>query len=369
MRLRTDQAPLALLVFVTLALSGCGPRIDTTYGQRQGPGASYSVNGTAVLGEMFEQAGHKVYSWHALSPRLYERADCIVWFPDDFAPPTDDVRAWLEDWLMDKPGRTLVYVGRDFDAAVWYWETIQPQAPSAQAAEVARRLSEARAEYLRDRARTTASKDCDWFTVEDKSRPRKVRTLSGDPAWREGIDPTQLDIEVNGRIIPARSARVLLASEGDALIAREPWDQSQLIVAANGSFLLNLPLVSHEHRKLAGKLIDQVGPPGQTVVFLESGPGGPPILEEDPTLRAPTGLEFLVHAPVVWIFLHFALLGALFCFSRWPIFGVPRELEGEGVSDFGRHIRAVAELLARSRDRTYAMTRLMHYRQTVKRSD
>ncbi len=33
---------------------------------------------------------------------------------------------------------------------------------------------------------------------------------------------------------------------------------------ANGSFLLNLPLVNHEHRKLAGKLIDAVGPPGKT---------------------------------------------------------------------------------------------------------
>jgi hypothetical protein len=36
-----------------------------------------------------------------------------------------------------------------------------------------------------------------------------------------------------------------LASEGDALITREAWDESQVIVVANGSFLLNL-LVNQE---------------------------------------------------------------------------------------------------------------------------
>ena len=74
------------------------------------------------------------------------------------------------------------------------------------------------------------------------------------------------------------------------LVSREWFDESQLIVVANGSFLLNLPLVNHEHRKLAGKLIDAVGPPGQTVVFLESFAGGPPI-SDDPSGGMPTGAE------------------------------------------------------------------------------
>ena len=81
---------------------------------------------------MFTRAGHKVFSWRRLSPRLSERADAIVWFPDDFEPPTPEVRRWLEDWLIEEPGRTLIYVGRDFDAARWYWKKIQPDVPDDQ---------------------------------------------------------------------------------------------------------------------------------------------------------------------------------------------------------------------------------------------
>ena len=102
--------------------AGCGEQIETSYGHRSGMDGALSVNGTAVLAEMFERAGHSVYSRYWLSPGLWNRADCIVWFPDDFRPPNDKVRLWLEAWLADRSGRTLVYVGRDFDAAPCYWE-------------------------------------------------------------------------------------------------------------------------------------------------------------------------------------------------------------------------------------------------------
>ena len=91
---------VSLFILPLLASAGCDQDLDTTYGQRQGPGASLSVNGTAVLGEMFAQAGHKVSSWEVLSPRLKRRADCIVWFPDDFRPPSKKVRSWLVKWLL-----------------------------------------------------------------------------------------------------------------------------------------------------------------------------------------------------------------------------------------------------------------------------
>ena len=81
---------------------GCGKGIDTGYGQRSGTDAALSVNGTAVLAGMFERAGHRVYSRHALSPGLGQRADCIVWFPDDFQPPPEPVREWLEKWLAEQ---------------------------------------------------------------------------------------------------------------------------------------------------------------------------------------------------------------------------------------------------------------------------
>jgi len=354
-----------LLVLICGLAAGCSSDIETSYGRRQGPG-SRSVNGTAVLGEMFQQAGHKVFSWHALSPRLAERADCIVWFPNDFEPPTDEVREWLEDWLGAAPGRTLIYVGRDFDAAPWYWEQVQNGAPTEQLPELQRRLTEARSQFRRQRKELSEKVECPWFTIDGNRRPRKVRSLSGDTQWTSDIDPAKLAIELNGRLVPGPTAKVLLQSRRDVLLSRDLRNASQLLLVANGSFLLNLPLVNHEHRKLAGKLIDQVGRPGQTVVFLESYAGGPPIYDKDPAARTPSGLEILLTHPMNWLFVHFAIVGILFCFARWPIFGVPRELEAESASDFGKHVRALAALLERSGDRDYATACFVHYQQMTK---
>ncbi|MEE8452544.1 MAG: DUF4350 domain-containing protein [Thermoguttaceae bacterium] len=380
--------------------------------------ASSSVNGTAVLAEMFEQAGHKVFSWRVLSPRLQDRADCIVWFPNDFDPPDQEVREWLQDWLYAKPNRTLIYVGRDFDAEPWYWEhwaNTKTGVPKQQLPKIRVKKTDASLEFRQDRAdlvqqaleeaaaEETASDEAAlkeeasdvaasdeevndlpkepvpdlepyvWFTVDGSAKHRTVRTLqSDDPLWRESldqIDASQLEIELNSRIHLGANATVLLESEGDALIGRDPWDGSNLIVVANGSFLLNLPLVNHEHRKLASMLIDEVGPPSQTVVFLESYAGGPRISDEDPSASMPTGLEIAVADPTRWIFLHLAVVGVIFCISRWPIFGLPRELAPGGTSDFGKHVHAMGELLKRSRDRSYAMTRFLHYQQTTKSND
>jgi hypothetical protein len=162
-------------------------------------------------------------------------------------------------------------------------------------------------------------------------------------------------------------ADALVRSGSDVLISRRHYDKSQLIVVANGSFLLNLPLVNHEHRKLAGKLIAAVGPPAKTVVFLESYAGGPPIRPDDPTAEAVNGWEVFNRWPTNWILLHLAAVGIIFCFSRWPLFGRPKTYETASNSDFARHVDALADLLKRSRDRAYAMERILNYRQRAER--
>lgn len=362
-------APLLLLVLAALTilglfllLAGGCEGIDTIYGQRAGA-AWTSVNGTSVLGKMFEQAGHTVFSWQILSPRLRRRADCIVWFPDDFHAPDDNACEWLEDWLRDAPDRTLIYVGRDFDAAVWYWETIQPEAPAGQQKEILRRKLEAKSLFRRNLLPNGKTEECNWFTVKGGRKHRKVRTLQGKPEWLEGIDPAKLQVELNLRTVPSAGAEVLLESEGNPLVTSERIGESRVIVVANGSFLLNLPLVIHEHRKLAGQLIDEVGPPEQTVVFLESGPGGVFVFETDPSAGPPSALAIFHVWPANWILLHLAVVGVILCFSRFPIFGRPRDPEPEGTSDFGRHIRALGKLLERSGDTAHAAGRLAHYRQ------
>jgi hypothetical protein len=350
-----------LILFCFLA--GCETRVETQYGFRRGPLGTESVNGTGVLSDMFADAGHNVSSWHYLSPRLQERADCIVWFPNDYKPPTAKVRKWLEAWMAAKSGRTLIYVGRDFDAAPIYWQKVASGAPASQKTLVQGELSFQQSRVNGERGTLPTKEDCDWFTLDSTVKSRPATVLEGVLEWLEGIDPSKTEIELNSTITPPDAAKVLLSSKNDALVSSATFQGSRLIIVANGSFLLNLPLVNHEHRKLAGKLIDEIGPPKKNVVFLESPPGGPPLRDKDPTLGSPTGMEIFHVWPTNWILLHFAAVGVIFCFMRWPIFGHPRRVKHVSESDFGRHIAAEAELFKRSGDRTYAAARLLHYRQ------
>ena len=89
---RRDKAPsLALPVvglLLAIAMIGVGvwlagrrnESLSTTYGRRRGSEAGKSVNGTAVLAELFRRGGHRVTTFGRLSPKL-EEADAIVWIP------------------------------------------------------------------------------------------------------------------------------------------------------------------------------------------------------------------------------------------------------------------------------------------------
>jgi hypothetical protein len=165
---------------------------------------------------------------------------------------------------------------------------------------------------------------------------------------------------------------MLLSDNIDTLVAErqfysvDSWaglgTSNKLIVVTNGSFLLNFQLVNREHRKLAAHLIAEL-PPSSRVVFLESNPGGPPIRESETVARTPNGLELFAVWPLGGVLLHLAALGLVFCFARLPIFGIPRDPPTESLSDFGRHITALGELLHLTRDRGYAEQRLAQYRQ------
>jgi hypothetical protein len=174
-----------------------------------------------------------------------------------------------------------------------------------------------------------------------------------------------VEIELHSRLEPHANAEILLDSKEGALVSRLWRGDGRVIVVANGSFLLNLPLVNHEHRKLAADLIAEIGPVPRDVYFLESGPGGAGIVDRDPAMGTPTGLEIFNLPPANWILFHLAAVGILLCFARWPIFGRARGLKAEAPSDFGKHVQALGQLLSLSRDRAYAAGRLLHYRQTV----
>ena len=282
------------LLVACLLLTGCGDRIDTLYGQRKGPGADKSVNGTGVLGEMFQREGHKVFSWRKLSPRLRDRADCIVWFPNDFEPPTFETRRWLEDWLCAEPDRTVIYVGRDFDAASWYWNHVKPNVPADQQTEFQSRRTcghgriqhgsgepsqVGRLRLVYRRVATQASRRPDArgrrrLASRDRSDPARYRTPRPAASVRRRRNPARI-----GR----RHARQPRNGR------REPVDRrrQRLVFAESPA---GEPRAPQAGRKTDRP--DRPGTPGQTVVFLESGmPAGPPIeRRRTPPTGMPSGL-------------------------------------------------------------------------------
>ena len=376
-------AVAALLVVIGLILLVRQPRRETLaddYGQRRGTGSAASVNGTSVLAEMFKAAGHRVTTVTELSPKL-KKYDIIVWAPDDFEPPTSEQRIFLEEWLAGGEGRTLIYIGRDYDAAPAYWKRVQPLARPEIADEVQRELAQAQAKYDTERVKMPKQQYCRWFTSHREGKRHEVRKLQGP--WAKGIDAAQVEIEVEGKLdIPKAKDIVgsddsklpndfetLLKSPTEDLVWRvtdDDFGDGQVIVVANGSFLLNYPLVNHEHRKLAARLIDECGAAGQ-VAFVESGPGGPDVSNKESDAEAANGLELLKVWPLNAILLHLTMLGIVFCIARSVIFGRPRELPAESRSDFGKHVSALGQLLGRTNDRNYALGRVLHYREQAQR--
>jgi hypothetical protein len=359
---------LPLIALVALTLTGCEDGIETAYGHRSGVTTGDSVNGTAVLARMFEAAGHRVTTATRLSPRVYETADCVVWAPDDFEPPAEPVRQWFNAWWRHGSGRTLIYIGRDYDAAPSYWRAVQGAAAPGQRSEMMRRLAQDQNRFLTGRAEMPKDEDCEWFVAQGTRKQRAVTTLEGADRWSADVDAGKIDVELNGRLVPPLDAEVLLGSQGDAIVSsREMTNDGRLIVVVNGSFVLNLPLVNRENRKLAGRLVAEIGDVPQEVVFLESGRGGPPIWEDEPPERARTSLEILGIWPFNAIFLQLGALGLIFCYSRFPIFGRPRPPGPSGLADFGRHVAALGSLLGRTHDAAYAAERVAHYQQSVRR--
>ncbi len=364
---------LALPLMLLLLLAGCGrdEDLDAVYGKSSGVIGGNSVNGTAVLAELFTQQGHTVIGRRYLTPTVQESADTIVWAPNDRHPPSDEVIEWFDDWLWNEPNRKLIYIGRDYDAAVTYWEKVIPGAPAEQQAEMRRRLNAAKARDSSMHGGRTRD-TCDWFELDGALTGRQVVSMQG--AWSQGIDASQVDIVIRDRLAPnpVFLDEVLLSSEGDAVVSRysEPhWaENSDAIFIVNGSFLLNLPLVNHEHRKLAGKLVDEVGGPSGTVVFLESGAGGPQVLDRDPSTKIPTGLEQFTVWPQNIVLLHLAAAGIIFCFARWPIFGRAKRPPRSQAADFGQHVAAVGELLEATGDHDFAKSRHAQYHQTMHQS-
>ena len=71
--------------------------------------------------------------------------------------------------------------------------------------------------------------------------------------------------------------------------------------------------------------------------------------------------------PLSTIIDHATILGIVVCFVVLPIFGRPKKNEDEPISDFGKHIHAIAELQSRGANKDYAKEQIALYHQVVNR--
>jgi len=408
---RSRRHCLPLLVAACLVgVGGCmPPDITVEYGRQSGLTGGSSVNGTGVLAGMFRDAGHRVTTLRRISPRL-RQFEVVVWAPDDFQPPSTEQRVALEDWLS-RGGRTLIYVGRDFDAAPLYWERVLPLVPVDDRPEVLNRLAENRARHDVQRVDVMSDLATRWFRFERDRAPCQVIRFESAAGWLEGVETEELDIHLESRLIPPlpgeeipvttpvatnwpapgsvlledelefldpedaelqqrapEFVEVLLSGNQEPLVTRlrdSAWSDSQLLVVANGSFLLNYPLLNRQHRKIAGRLIDACGE-DRKVAFLETSSLNRSVSSGDDSNPRPTGLEAFTTWPLGFILMQAMLLGMVLCFVLFPIFGPPRTLEPAGLSDFGKHVEAFGRLLARTRDAEFARKLVLSHHAKLK---
>jgi len=249
--------------------------------------------------------------------------------------------------------------------------------------DVARRLAKAQVRDSLERPPLTAIEACRWF-VRRPGKQRDVKQLRGP--WSFSISPTKTDIELRSYFDELTEADIppeeyeywlpetevlLAAGDGSPLMMRVTqldWSDSQILVVSNGSFLLNYPLVNHEHRKLAGMLIDQCGGgDGRTAIFLEGATSEVAVRESEPSAQDKISSAMLRQWPLNVILLHLIVLGIIYCIARSPIFGRPREAPAASTTDFAAHIDALGRQLSRTRDSAYAQERVEHFRQLMRR--
>ena len=99
-----------------------------------------------------------------------------------------------------------------------------PVASGEQVKLVRERLDRARQTLQFRRAGLPKRADCQWFVVRRGDRDRKVRTLSGEEAWLDGVEPAKVEIELAARVEPESDADTLLKSENNVLVSRATFD-------------------------------------------------------------------------------------------------------------------------------------------------
>ncbi len=359
------------VLMLGFGLVGCrGPaEVETTYGRSRGK----SINGTNALADLIRGRGHNVRSAIRYNEILGDWAEVVVRFAPYPGPPGAEEANWLGGWLRSGSGRKLVYVPRDFDAAPEFWTqmlaALPPKTSDAdrKKLEIRRTQSQTWPASLPEKAKQPASPE-DWFATEpnDPKRPNDVtvcRNLEGP--WSLGVDSTAAALPRRETLRAESNENVVLGGDGGKLAVtwsfsgdEEGDDTGNVLVLANGSFLLNAGLLNKARRPLAARVVDWVGDGPSNVAFVE----GTNVLA-DPVESSETSMfHLLTVEPFDWVAAHLGFFGVLLCLSLAVRIGRPRPEPLGEIERPSAHPIALGAILARTRQVGVAEELIAAYR-------
>lgn len=184
------------------ACMGCGrrgPSDNVEYAELRGIQSTTSLNGLGIHRRMWETTGAQVVTPLKLSPRL-NSVDTLVLVGATYAPPGRLARQWLQDWLSEKEGRSVIYFGRDFDAETRYLQTTLDQVAADQKELARDQLARQRAKNFAAKRWLTEDTFCGWFFLEVHHNIQLHRSFTGP--WAEHLDGLAGSWPVGIQLIP-----------------------------------------------------------------------------------------------------------------------------------------------------------------------
>ncbi len=206
-----------------------------------------------------------------------------------------------------------------------------------------------------------------WFGTEP-AKPGDDSGLGGE--WAEGIDAAAAAVPVReGLVAPRRGSWYIPLLEGENTLVLDgnlADDSGEVLVVANGSFLVNGGLLNRARRPLAKRVTDWIGQGGHRVVFVEgrtprvdpSEKGSSSRDDEEPSS---SGLAIPTRGPLGMIVPHFLALGVLACLYFGTRLGRARGEPPPGVGKPSLHAEALGDLLAKTRNPAAAQSLLDAY--------
>jgi hypothetical protein len=355
----TTRSTLRTVVLMLLGLAGCsGGGVDAEYGRLR----DKSINGTGALAELFREQGSTVRRTTRLNEDVGEWSQTIVRFAPYPGPPDHKEAEWYRDWLSAGPDRRLIYIPRDYDAEPEYWTEVLANLPATKDASYRRRIETRRNESrswpseLPTPAKEPAAA-FDWFAIEPNAPAPSVCEILDGP-WATDVDPAAALITKH-QVPKVAPEKVFLS--GDRVPLVFSWRANtggEILVVANGSFLLNGSLMNRARRLLALRVVDWGSDPDDpaNVAFVETRYPDQRGEMSTSSVFAPFTID-----PTGWVLAHWMVFLLLLCLSAAAILGRPRRDPSAGSDRPVAHAEALGDLLERTRDVDAARDQIENY--------